>query len=1247
MSNSILKISVQQRPAKRWTARRLALGLALLALVIACAALAVRGLPTAAAQAAPFVEQNGIVVMEAENGTPQSNDRWDVETSVADYRGSGYLRWNGPNQYSDKTHGVMAYRIKITKPGTYQMRLRSFHNPAADGEAGDKQNDAWTSGELNSDTLYKTFRSGGTAGQPWNFRSQWEPTHANFRNPEYTLAAGEYTFKLAARSEHYMIDRIYLYHSDVAESTALNADLPESPRDGSAPAATATPIPPTAAPPANNDGTVSGDLTKWHPVTVSFAGPTASETDDSPNPFLDYRLSVTFSGPGGRTHVVPGFFDGDGNGGGEGNVWRARFAPDAAGQWTYTASFRSGNDVAVSLDNNAGSATSFDGVSGSFNVADRDGSAPGFLKWGNLEYVGQHYLKFADGPHWIKGGADSPENFFGYADFDNTEDQGCIGAVHQFQPHVGDWQNGDPTWNNGKGKGIIGALNYLSSAQVNSIYFLPMNLGGDGCETYPFVGASGSDFDNTHYDISKLTQWNTVMSHAQAKSVALHFVLNETEEGNEKWLDGGNLGVERKLFYRELVARFGHHLAIKWNLSEESNFYGDARLKDFASYISALDWAEHQLTVHTVPNALGTYDGLLGNSDFDATSIQYNPDQANDHVETMRQRSADAGRPWVIDMDENNPAGSGLTDSNADDLRKRVLYDIYFSGGNIEWYFGYHDLPLGGDLRTEDFRTRAEMWRYMGFARAFMQENLPFWEMQPADNLLGGEDQSFGGGQVFAKPGEVYAVYFPVTSSESALLDVSAVPSGTSMTFRWFNPRSGQFEGAAKTVSGGGSIGIGIPPSDAGNDWVLLVQRGDGSSLPTSTPTSTPPPGATPTPGPTATVTPPPSGSSAVTSLTLVNADTDQDIRELVDGDTINFAQLGTRNLSVRANTNPATVDNVRFEYDGDSSYQTESVAPYTLAGDRNGDYDAWTPSLGAHTLRAVPTAGGQEGAALAVSFTVIDDASQPTATPVAPTATPQPTAQPTAQPTSTPDSGQSVASFTLVNADMNEDIGPLADGDVLVLSELPTSNLNVRANAAPNQVGSVKFALNGNSNFRTENVVPYALRGDVNGNYYAWNPSVGQNTLTATPYSRNNAKGEAGNALSITFAVMEEPGDVQQLAPVVAEVGTMASLNGMIRLPAVSAAQDGGAPADVSLTLVGPDALETTVTIEADGSFEQTELAPGDYAIRLGLPEGLRVLNRSALQVTLEAGSSTELPDFGIVDASTLQDLFLPLVSR
>ena len=47
-------------------------------------------------------------------------------------------------------------------------------------------------------------------------------------------------------------------------------------------------------------------------------------------------------------------------------------------------------------------------------------------------------------------------------------------------------------------------------------------------------------------------------------------------------------------------------------------------------------------------------------------------------------------------------------------------------------------------------------------------------------------------------------------------------------------------------------------------------------------------------------------GAGEVVSLTLINADTNQPIGELSDGAVLNFSELGTNNLSVVANTNPA-----------------------------------------------------------------------------------------------------------------------------------------------------------------------------------------------------------------------------------------------------------------------------------------------------------------------------------------------------
>lgn len=119
-----------------------------------------------------------------------------------------------------------------------------------------------------------------------------------------------------------------------------------------------------------------------------------------------------------------------------------------------------------------------------------------------------------------------------------------------------------------------------------------------------------------------------------------------------------------------------------------------------------------------------------------------------------------------------------------------------------------------------------------------------------------------------------------------------------------------------------------------------------------------------------------------------------------------------------------------------------------------------------------------------------------------------------------TPTTGPSVSSFTLVNADNDQDLGPLANGAAIDLATLPTRNLNVRANTSPSIVGSVRFTLDGA--VAVENAAPYALAGDSAGNYAPWTPTLGSHTLTATPYSGSGASGSVGTELTATFSVTD-----------------------------------------------------------------------------------------------------------------------------
>ena len=164
---------------------------------------------------------------------------------------------------------------------------------------------------------------------------------------------------------------------------------------------------------------------------------------------------------------------------------------------------------------------------------------------------------------WLKNGANSPENFLAYYEFDGTyrsdlenlHDEGIQkDKLHHFDAHAKDWQAGDLTWANGRGKNIVGATNYLADMGMTSIYFLTMNINGDGKDVWPYTSYT----ERERFDVSKLEQWNLLFNHMQSKGLALHVVTQETE--NERLLDDGDVGFHRALYYQELIARFGHHL---------------------------------------------------------------------------------------------------------------------------------------------------------------------------------------------------------------------------------------------------------------------------------------------------------------------------------------------------------------------------------------------------------------------------------------------------------------------------------------------------------------------------------------------------------------------------------------------------------------------------------------------------------------------------------------------------------------
>ncbi len=566
--------------------------------------------------------------------------------------------------------------------------------------------------------------------------------------------------------------------------------------------------------------TVEGELKQWHKVTLSFEGDNISE-NDSENPFLNYRLNVTFKN-GSKTYTVPGFYAADGNAAetsaDAGQVWKVRFRPDQTGEWSYEASFRKGEAIAVNDDVNAGEAVAFDGAKGSFTIAKTDKTGVDFRSKGRLQYVGERYLQFSGNKEYlVKGGAGSPENFLGYYEFDQTP------ATHKFEPHAKDWKNGDPVWQNGKGKNIIGALNYLAAKGMGSLYFLTMNVQGDGKDVWPWNNVN----ERYRFDCSKLDQWEIVFDHMDKLGIMLHVMTQETE--NELLLDLGETKTQRKLYYRELIARFAHHLGVTWNLGEENGYetwspkaQDDDDRKAMAKYLSTNDPYKNHVALHTHASTkaqIEILEPVLGYQHITGPSLQIHaPKNTHELTKHWIQASEEANHIWVTSLDEIGPANAGAI-PDADDpehfeMRKEVLWGNLMAGGaGVEWYFGYK--YAHNDLNCEDLRSRDILWDQTRYALEFFRMHLPYNKMKSADELTKNSED-----YVLAKEGSIYTIYLP--KIKETKIDLTGV--NTSFSVQWYNPRKGGKlqKGTVRKVRGGKIVSIGFPPSKE-KDWVALL----------------------------------------------------------------------------------------------------------------------------------------------------------------------------------------------------------------------------------------------------------------------------------------------------------------------------------------------------------------------------------------------------------------------------------------
>lgn len=238
----------------------------------------------------------------------------------------------------------------------------------------------------------------------------------------------------------------------------------------------------------------------------------------------------------------------------------------------------------------------------------------------------------------------------------------------------------------------------------------------------------------------------------------------------------------------------------------------------------------------------------------------------------------------------------------------------------------------------------------------------------------------------------------------------------------------------------------------------------------------------------------------SVTSLQLIDAAADTDLRLLKQKDTINCVTLGTNQINIRVNTGMNTTGSVRF-YINDVFVKTDNSRPFTPGGDTPKtagatDYLSY-PFKPAHVyeLSVVPFSGpngtGIEGNWMVYRFVFLDK--------------------------------PKVKSLVLMNTITDSFIWPLENGANWYYSKLGTDQVTIEANVQWEITRSVKFDLDGV--VRITNAFPYALAGALGKpgggfDYLPFTLKAGSHHLVVTAYTGINATGLASNPYDITFKV-------------------------------------------------------------------------------------------------------------------------------
>lgn len=503
------------------------------------------------------------------------------------------------------------------------------------------------------------------------------------------------------------------------------------------------------------------------------------------NKFTDVTLTAEFTAPSGRTVPFWGFYDGDGAGGQEGNVWKLRFLPDEPGTWRYTYAWSDGT---------AGGSGTLDAVTA---LAGRGPLAP-----------------YAANPRWLAYGGKDPVFLKSY----------YVGAGGITGVPI-DWA----------------VQNIYSKLAARGYNHVQMNMLPIG-----WTWQKPSDAPADHLSqplwresprVQNLRVWKRMEEHVawlNSRDIGIHFFmgLDPKPWGSADQYFAlqrfASLSADDRAFYvRYLAARLAPFANIAgWNYTWETDGSdGERALMDL---LAQHDPWSHLRTYHDEYPQDHDYDhggytfaGIENHGYFGNGGGNPATDSASHYQATI-----DAYRGKPVYMVEGNGLWRACwAQAAAETSITRAAWAVTLAGGSFTW----QDMP---SCEFDDPSSAMFSWPSatpmvdrLEVLYRVMTQDLAFHRMAPRNDLLGGCWNAFDrNGPVpaspcyaLAEPGKQYVVFKEDGGAFNLTVDAGSYRA------TWIDTRTG----ARQAANGGAVTGTGAPvpfisPSTS-TDWALLL----------------------------------------------------------------------------------------------------------------------------------------------------------------------------------------------------------------------------------------------------------------------------------------------------------------------------------------------------------------------------------------------------------------------------------------